>query len=556
MGPGLPLLLLAGFLGVQVACGADNLDKQSPAVVYGGLPLVFEANHGQADPRARFVARGHGYALFLAAKEVVLVIGAADPSSKASPTGRGQAPHSRAAVVRMRFLGASASAAVEGGEPLPGTSSYFIGRDAGQWRRHVPTYARVKCRNVYPGIDLVYYGNRGRLEYDLIVGPGADPGAVRFAITGAQRLAVNKAGELILTTGAGELRFHKPIIYQVSTTGRRQITGGYRLLGGRQVAFEIASYDVRTPLFIDPVISYSTYFGGSNSDAGYRIAVDSSGYAYIAGVTNSLDYPMAQAFQPSHGGSMDVFVAKLNPAGTATLYSTYLGGKQADLVSGIGVDPSGSVYVTGSTESPDFPTTPGAYRASGSGFVTKLSARGDALAWSTLLPAVQPAGIAVDHAGNTYVTGSTSSTGLPVTAGAFQGALAGAGDAFIAKVNATGSALSYCTYLGGSGSDVGRAIAVDSSGSAYITGSTDSRDFRTANAFQSGYRGSAIYRSTNAGNWPAMNDGLASRAVWALAVDPRNPSVIYAGSDEGPLFRTTTGGSSWTAIELRPAPTG
>lgn len=554
MRAGLPLLLLAGFLGVQLACSAGSLDERSLPVSYGSLPLIFEANHGQADPQARFVARGHGYALFLASREVVLA--AADPSPRGSLSGRGQDTHSRPAVVRMRFLGARAAAALEGDEPLPGTSSYFVGRDAGQWRRRVPTYARIKCRSLYPGIDLVYYGNHGRLEYDLIVGPGADPRAVRFAITGAERLAVNKAGELIMTTGAGAIRFHKPAIYQVSSTGRRQITGGYRLLGRRQVAFEIASYDASISLFIDPIISYSTYFGGSNSDAGYRIAVDSSGYVYIAGVTNSLDYPIAQAFQPSPGGSMDVFVAKLNPAGTARLYSTYLGGKQADLVRGMALDPSGSVYLTGSTESPDFPTTPGAFRASGSGFVTRLSARGDALVWSTLLPAVQPAAIAVDQAGNTYITGSASSTGLPVTAGAFQGALAGASDAFIAKLNATGSALSYCTYLGGSGSEAGRAIAVDSSGGAYVAGSTDSTDFPVLNAFQSRYGGSAIYRSTGAGNWLAMNNGLVSRAVWALAVDPRDPSVMYAGSDEGLLFRTTTGGSSWVAIRLDSASPG
>jgi hypothetical protein len=584
---GLPLVVLVSILGVQPAFCTDwdlggshtsHLDPhlctsrgghrigvserhllaqaRTPAPLYGSLPLSFEANDGQTDSRVKFYARGQGYTVFLGPGEAVLSMHSAEPGLR---SGGGTGEHGwepRPAVLRIVLLGAKPSARVKGIEPLPGKSSYFIGNDPGKWRRGVPTYAQVKCEAVYPGIDLVYYGNQGRLEFDFVVAPGADVDAVRFAVRGAQRVAVNRRGELVLTTRQGEVRLNAPIMYQAGEAGRRKIAGGYRLRNGREVSFEVAAYDARQPLFIDPVLTYSTYFGGGNGDSGYRIATDSSGSAYVVGSTGSLDYPVWQPLQPSHAGSIDTFIAKLNPAGAGVVYSTYLGGRQADVVRGLAVDSAGSAYVVGTTESADFPATPGAWRTSGSGFAAKLSGRGDALVYSTLLPGVQPDGVAVGRDGTAYVTGSTASSSLPTTAGVFQPMPGGSGDAFVMKLNATGSALSYCTYLGGAGSDAGLAIAVDSSGNAYITGSTNSTDFRTANGFQSGYRGSAIYRSTNGGeNWTAVNSGLSSLAIWSLAIDFRNPSIIYAGGDDG-LFQTTNGGISWKPIELLPPSAG
>ena len=313
-------------------------------------------------------------------------------------------------MISMRLMGEALGTKVAGTDQLPGTSNYLIGNDPKKWRRNVPNYAKVKYSEVYPGVDLLYYGNQGgELEYDFVVAPGADPAAIRFALSGAEnepqgqskerklKFKIDLQGDLVIKTRDGEVRFHKPVIYQtaVNEGQRATVDGHYTWRGGNQVGFKIGAYDHSKPLFIDPVLSYATYLGGSVEDAGAAIAVDSSGNAYLAGATSSADFPTANPIQATcNGGSGcanggDVFVAKLSANGSALLYSTFLGGSGLDEGNGIAVDSSGNAYVTGFTESTDFPTvnpiqTTNAAQTGETGFIAKLNADGSALLYSPI----------------------------------------------------------------------------------------------------------------------------------------------------------------------------
>ena len=270
----------------------------------------------------------------------------------------------------MTLAGANPKATVTGLDELPGKSNYFIGNDPAKWRTNVPTYAKVKYQNVYRGIDLVYYGNPQQLEYDFVVAPGADPkaisldvAAIRSAADGGRRAPgvdqkrrIDANGDLVIQAGEDEVRLHKPVVYQAAvnqgadSSARHFVDGRYVLKGDNRVSFEVASYDPGKTLVIDPVLVYSTYLGGSSDDEGTGIAVDSSGNAYVTGVTQSTDFPTAHPLQAVYGGGMvygDAFVAKLNPAGSALVYSTYLGGSGVDEGTGIAVDSAGNAYVTG-----------------------------------------------------------------------------------------------------------------------------------------------------------------------------------------------------------------
>jgi hypothetical protein len=544
----------------------------APAVQsYGNLPLSFEANQGQTDRQVRFLSRGSGYSLFLTGNEAVLSLrkgsrqskvesrtragigsavlalrSAAFPGLLRSPAAadRGSAdlfsqsaafppffrppaaewrdesvptaatnnePRTTDALLRMKLVGANSNPKIVGMDQLPGKSNYFIGNDPQKWRTNVPNYAKVKYTNVYPGVDLVYYGNQGRLEYDFVVAPGADPRAITLELeTGQskiknQKSKIDKDGDLVVGTDGGEVTFHKPVVYQPATYneprttnggGRDLVEGQYVLRGDDRIGFQLADYDRRRPVVIDPVLAYSTYLGGSDGDYGNAIAVDASGNAYVTGWTRSTDFPTTPgAFQitcRSCPFPTDAFVSKLNAAGSALVYSTYLGGSSSDQSNGIAVDVSGNAYVTGYTESSDFPTTPGAFQTTygggGDAFVTKLNAAGSALVYSTYLGGRyydQGPGIALDAAGNAYVTGNAGD-GFPTTAGAFQTTYGeGSDDAFVSMLNASGSALAYSTYLGGSNIDSASAIAVDASGNVYVGGTTYSTDFPTTpGAFQ------------------------------------------------------------------------
>jgi hypothetical protein len=533
-------------------------------------------------------------------------------------------------ILRLKLLRANPAAKVIGVNELPGKSNYLTGNDPKKWRTNVPTYGRVRYENIYPGVDLVYYGKKGgQLEYDFVVAPGADPGAIALAIdaggqvsseqnaaggsrpsvvggprragpvatdhaprtTGSTqskiqnrksktssslRIAAN--GDLIVTAEGEEARFHKPVVYQAElrvesqesrVEGRQRTTdhgqrtsanpkskiqnpklidGRYVLKSGGEVTFEIAPYDRTRPLIIDPVLSYSTYLGGSDMDYANAIAVDPSGNAYVTGYTASIDFPLANPLQSSPGFGVctdgmanfpcfNVFVTKLNPAGTALVYSTYLGGNSEDYATGIALDASGDAYVTGYTNSTDFPVQ-NALQAENAGgwdvFVTELSADGASLIYSTYWGGSSDdigTGVAVDSSGNAYISGYTDSPDFPVTPGALQANYGGgAHNGVVLKFKAGGAQLGYSTFLGGSSDDYAYGVAVDSAGDAYVTGATNSTNFPTVNAFQPNYAGGLCAVAPN--TFPCYDAFVAK-------LNPAGSALIYStylggtGSDYG-----------------------
>ena len=493
--------------------------KASVSARYARLPLAFESNQGQAAQGVEFVARGGGYTLSLTRTAAVLALRGPKPVSRtrrfASPTGpsalatRASSP----ATIHMDVVDASPGAHIAGEDPFPGTVNYFLGNDPAKWQSHVPTYASVRCTNVYPGIDLVYYGNRRQLEYDFRLAPHADPARIRLQFRGADRLAITQAGDLAISTAGSQISFRKPTVFQQIGSLRRPVSGRFVLRAGNTVGFEVGRYDRSRPLVIDPTLVYATYLGGSGfpGDEGDAIAVDKDGNLLIAGSTDSTDFPVTTgAFQTTDSASSDanvLFVTKLNPTGTALVYSTYIGGTSGDWEGGLATDASGDVFVAGYTYSKDYPVTQGAFMTTNtawqhsaeSAFVTELSADGSSLVYSTFLSGTGDGGfgdeakaIAVDGNGNAYVTGEAYSMDFPVTQGAFQtknNATDSGSNAFLAKLNSTGTALVYSTYIGGSGASLvgeqGNAVAIDSNGNAYIAGHSYSSDFPvTKGAFQ------------------------------------------------------------------------
>jgi Abnormal spindle-like microcephaly-assoc'd, ASPM-SPD-2-Hydin/Beta-propeller repeat len=480
--------------------------------VYARLPLAFEANQGQAGSEVKFLSRGPGYTLFLTGDEALLALKKGSRKSRVE-SQKSRGPRAKDSILAMKLAGADPKAIATAMDELPGKSNYLIGRDPAKWRTGVPNYARVRYRGVYPGVDLVYYGNQGQLEYDFVVAAGADPRLIRLDIRpagerrGAHRhapLRIDRNEDLVVKIAGREVCFHKPVVYQSSRTPnperRTPIQGRYKLTSPNQVSFELGPYDRTKPLVIDPALSYSTYLGGSQEDEASSIAVDSSGNAYVAGFTVSADFPItAGSFETTCGSCSssldDVFVTKLNPTGTALVYSTFVGGGNSDFGYGLAIDGAGDAYVTGTTFSSDFPVTSGAFQKAcavncndGDGFVLELNPTGSNLIYSTYLGGSaydQGNAINVDTAGNAYVFGYTGSRNFPVSASAFQRSIGGVQDAFVTKLNATGSALVYSTYLGGKAADLGFGLFVDSAGDAYVAGQTNSTDFpTTAGAFQ------------------------------------------------------------------------
>lgn len=518
---------------------------------YGKNPLAFEANQGQADARVKFLSRGADYALFFTSNEAVVAMRKhAAKSSTTNPVSEAQ-PF---AVMRMRFIGGNHSPRVSGSDELPGKVNYFIGNDAKQWRSGIPTFARVRYENVYRGVSVDYYGTSGRLEYDLVIAPRVDPKIIALDCQGASRVKIDPQGNLRLLVAGSELLLSKPQIYQMMANEparRKSISGGYLLKAGGHVGFQVGEYDRNQPLIIDPVLTYSTYLGGSGYDAGTAIAVDSSGNTYVTGFTRSTNFPVtAGALKTTCGTTgtcngyfWDAFVTKLNPNGQL-VYSTYLGGSATDIGKAIVVDASGSAYIAGQTFSSDFPTTAGAFNATYAGagdiFLTKLDATGASLQYSTYLGGTgtdNAEAIAVDAAGNAYVTGQTYSTDFPTFA-AIQ-ALSGGNqdsDAFVTEINSTGSALVYSTYLGGSSMDWGNAIALDASGDAYVAGFTRSTDFPLASSLQ-----------PVCGGCP----GFADAFIAELA--PNGSSLLYStylggsGDDQAAGIAVDSGGSIYVS---------
>src|SRR3989454_180590 len=486
--------------------------RKSTEEAYGSIPLSFELNRGQADSTVKYLARGSGYVLFLSGDRALLALGQRVRAGKKTRTASAHFPSLpvgavslKPAALQLKILRASPNARVSAFGELPGRSNYFIGNDPTKWKTNIPNYSKVRYEGVYPGVDLVFYGSQGRLEYDFVLGAGVNPEVVSLGVEGAKKTRLSLSGDLILRVGGGEVVFQKPSAYQVKGDGRVAVAARFVLTGAKRVGFEVGPHDSRLPLVIDPVLSYSTYLGGTNSDQGIGIAVDSTGNAYVTGTTLSADFPTtAGAFNQTFNttacvtitGSrpcFDVFVAKLNPAGSALVYSTFLGGRDDDSSTRIAVDVAGNAYVTGTTASSDFPlVTPlpfpnNALQGSNDAFVTKLNATGSALLYSTYLGGTstdQGLGISVDAFGSAYVTGCAGSADFPVSATPAQASNAGGGDAFVTKLSSGGATRVCSTFLRGTGNDPGPGIAVASSGNAYVTGITSSTNFPTVNPVQ------------------------------------------------------------------------
>jgi len=454
--------------------------------------MFFEANQGQTDSRVKFLSRGHGYGLFLTANDAVLSL---QRSSGVEARRTTSPPASN--VIRMRLTGSNSAARVSGAELLPGKSNYLIGNDPSKWRRNIAQYARVNYESVYPGVDLTYYGNQGQLEYDFRVAPGADPNKVALTFEGASTRL--DAGDLVLSTSNGDVRFHSPYIYQLVGSTKKTVEGSFRQLSNNKIGFQIGDYDHSRELVIDPALTYFTYLGGSGTESNVKVAVDAGLNIYMAGSTDSAtDFPVTTG-PPFAGGTADVFIAKLNPAIPAPqsqlIYATYLGGNGADDLAGLAVEPGGQAYVAGTTTSTNFPTTSTAFQTSATGthgFVTKLDADGGLTlptAYSTYLAgngADRVTGLAIDTRGRAFVTGTTTSTnsaaGFPATPGGFQLSSLATNQFFATKLdtnqNVSGAAtMLYSTYFGGAnpidGQITGGGIAIDNGGNMYITGATN-----------------------------------------------------------------------------------
>src|SRR5437867_2121639 len=356
-------------------------------------------------------------------------------------------------VMRMRLVGANRKSSVTGVDPQPGRSNYFLGSDPSKWRHDVPNYSKVRYQDIYRGIDLIYYGRQQQLEYDFVVAAGADPNKIQLSFRGSDNPTIDESGDLIVD----EMRLLKPVAYQERDGQRTPVAARYIIGKKHRVRFSVADYDTTKPLVIDPVLVYSTYLGGSGDELSFGIAVDAFGNAYVTGRTASADFPTTSgAFDNTfNGGFNDVFVTKLNATGSALVYSTYLGGSRCcgDGGQAIAVDIFGNAYVTGYTYSADFPTTPGAFDTVFDGvldaFVTKLNASGSALIYSTFLGSNSIGrGIALDSSGSAYVTGEATAD-FPTTPGAYDTTFDGGDDVFVTKLNPDGSALVYSTFIGG-----------------------------------------------------------------------------------------------------------
>jgi len=525
------LQAIAFILALAAPLGAAVPTRANGALV----PLTFEPNRGQAPGPEQFVARGAGYYLTLNGNGSHMLL------------RQGK----RAAEIRTTLAGASGIAELKGIAPLPGHSAYFRGQDPSKWVTGIPNFAQVKADGVYPGIDLVYYGNQSRLEYDFVVAPHADTRQIQMRFDGVSGLRTDAEGNLVLTTPVGEIRQHKPVIYQTVAGVRQPVAGEFQIERGNTVRFRVEAYDHAAALVIDPVLVYSSFLGGTDTDEGHSvaadgaanmymtgvtfstpagdadvlvrkisadgttflytadlggsdndygngIAVDVNGYAFVGGRTASTDFPAVNAFQSKNYGANNAFVVRLDPAASSMAFSTYVGGTTDDRGYALALDRQGSVYLTGVASSTDFPTSQGASQANVRGgldaFVVKFDYSG-AAQFSTLVGGGsddQAFGIAVDSNGNSYITGQTNSDSFPQANAPYQHSRHGGLDAFLSEVSPDGTRLLFSTFIGGTGDDSAGGVAVDLSGNVYVVGTTASTDFPIpGRGYNTGFNGGA-----------------------------------------------------------------
>ncbi|HUF54875.1 MAG TPA: SBBP repeat-containing protein [Dehalococcoidia bacterium] len=544
LSPLLIVALAAALLLTQAAKPSPELGL-GDSLVRGmqgfNLPISFVVNHGQADESVAFASLNGGFDVFAAESGPVLAL----------PTAGG------VSYVSIGLIGGNQSAAVTPRERLPGIVNYFIGEDSSKWLTNIPTYRGVTYQSVYPGVDLAVYGNQdAQLEYDFIVAPGADPSVIAVRFGGADSVTVESDGSLTLGLASGEIRQLPPVLYQEAGDERVMVDGSYVLDDGI-VGFAIGEYDESQPLVIDPVLVWSSFLGGAGNDAAHGVAVDGDGNVYVTGETQSTDFPTTSgAYNEAFTGNTntpDAFVTKINPEGTAILYSTYLGGDGGDRGFDIEVDDEGQAFVAGTAGS-NFPVTGGAYSASGGGFVTKLSADGSALIYSTKLGSNTEAfGLEIDGAGQAYFAGfalQSTATGFKATAGAFQEALNGNGDGIVGVLTDDGSALVWGSFIGGTGREFAYDVARDGDGYVYITGMTPSEDFPTVNAEDTtlaGLRdafvakimpdGSALMYSTYLGG----SGGALSDQGYGIAADDAGNAYVTGYTNSSTDFPITNG---------------
>lgn len=561
------LLMLAAMLAI-----ANPSARQRPSPL---LPVHFETDPAHPE---RYLVLGAGYRMSIGASDTRLWQGSAS--------------------IRTILVGANRRAHFEALDPINCRVNYVQGSTSSRWRYGVKAYGRLAASEAYPGIDLMFHADhvteetRPGLEFDFIVKPGANPSKISMRVDGAEWMRVSPEGDLVITASGQQIRWKRPNLYQEVAGVRQPIEGGFRVHGNR-IHFWTAAYDPKHPLVIDPMLSYSTYFGGNGTEVPRGIAMDASGNVYIAGITSSQNLPVTKgAFQTAFGGftnsviSGDVFVAKYNSSGIIQ-FVTYLGGEADDVGTALAVDASGNVYITGYTNSRNFPTTPGVKQRQfagfggnlrttvGDAFVAKLSSDGGTLIYSTYLGGrLDDAGtaIAVDSAGNAYVTGFSLSTDFPVTTGAFQTTMHGAGgqpstnhfgipllvsgDAFVAKLNPTASDLVFSTYVGGSQDDTPTSIAIDATGNVYIAGMTISSNYpTTTGALQTQYGGDEplnFFFAVGDGFVTKLNPtgtnlvystylgGTGADAIRALVVDSTGNAYV-TGATTSQTFPTTAG---------------
>jgi hypothetical protein len=611
------------MINADLASAQDSTRLKVEAT-YGNLPLSFEPNHGQTDPQVKFLSRASHRTLWLTNNEAVLAVGRRSGISRAG--GKQEITRKLGniapAILRMKFVGANADPRITGEDRQAGTVNYFTGKPE-QWRTKIPTYARVRYRSLYPGIDLVFYGNNRELEYDLAVSPGANPRQIKLGIAGAESLRLDADGNLVMKTAAGDVVQQKPRIYQSKGTRLVAVVGGYVINSQDEVGFRLGNYDHTAAMIIDPVLRYSSFLsgGGDEDDAGTGIAVDSSNRAVVAGWTDSSPFPSKEgsqppfvggsaafvikldftgsnviftafianavefanvalvldgadniylagttngttfdpagfattpgAFQRNFGGESDAWVAKFDSTGTKLIYATLLGGSGQDIVSSIDVDSAGNAYVTGFTKSKNFPVTSGVFQGQcklksdgscASAFVTKLNALGTKALFSSYLGGhgtQSGQGIAVNPSGDAFVTGQTDAKDFPTTAGTMQPVLAGSADAFVVEFSSSGSHLNFSTFLGGGGADIGNGVALDSAGNVFVTGQSQSTNFPIKNAFQPHCTGGCSFAVK-------LSPGL--RLLYSTFIGQGDGTAIAATSG-GQAYVTGIAGTSFSTTQ-------
>ena len=559
------------MIGAIVLCW--HFANVSPVVASGDLnrdwitqrlltaPIAFTQNVGQWNEQALFRASTAGSTFWIAEDGIyhqfTRRLESSDGPSASGLIDRdrdvseveGNGKGCETLVVRTTFVGADHDPIAHGVDRMDFTCNYFIGDDPAEWRTDVPNYRAVLIEDIYPGIDLTYYSKDNQMEYDLEVAPGADYSRIQIRYDGTENIELADDGALVVTTAWGEIRELAPIVYQDNGDSRQTVSCEYVIGNDNTFGFSLGDeVDRSRSVIIDPMLVYSTYLGGNDTDQGLGIATDASGSAYVVGVTLSTDFPLLNQLpgQSVPHASWDGFVTKLTSAGNGYVFSTYLGGNDEDQCEGVAVDASGAIYLTGATESTDFPTRY-PYQMSNNGskdvFVLKLSSTGNSIVYGTYLGGSSQDigyGIAVDASGSAYLTGRTYSSVFPRT-NAYQSTLGGGCDAFITKMSPAGTSLTYSTYLGGNGNDIGYGIAVDGSGAAYVAGQTGSTNYPTVNPYQAAYSGGGgdafVTKMIGAGTslvYSTYLGGSGGDAANAIAVE--NGAAYITGATQSSGF--------------------